>query len=174
MVDLEQLPIGDAAPDTVNVVVEVPVGSRNKYEFDPELGVVIRDRVLPGVVRYPMDYGFIPSTIADDGEPVDVILAAYDPAFPGCVVRARPIGVLEMQDASGEDRNVIAVPDDDDRFGDIHDVADLPEANLREISDFFEVYKQLEGDEQVQIHGWSGADDAHELIRASARSPQTG
>jgi inorganic pyrophosphatase len=168
MVDLERLPIGDGAPQTVNVVVEVPVGSRNKYEYEPELGVVFRDRVLPGVVRYPMDYGFIPSTTAADGEPIDVILAAYDPAFPGCVVRARPIGVLEMQDASGEDRNVVAVPDDDDRFTDIHDVSDLPDANLREIADFFEVYKRLEGDDQVAIHGWSDANEAHTLIRESA------
>jgi inorganic pyrophosphatase len=168
MVDLEQLPIGDSSPAIVHVVVEVPVGSRNKYEYEPELGVMVRDRVLPGVVRYPMDYGFIPSTTAADGEPLDVILAAYDPAFPGCVVRARPIGVLEMQDASGEDRNVLAVPADDDRFAEIRDVSDLPDANLREIADFFEVYKRLEGDDQVEIHGWSDAREAQALILEAA------
>jgi inorganic pyrophosphatase len=169
MVDLETLPIGDDAPDVVHVVVEVPVGSRNKYEYEPELGVLTRDRVLPGAVRYPMDYGFIPSTEAADGEPIDVILAAYDPAHPGTVVRARPVGVLDMEDASGEDRNVLAVPADDDRFADIHDVADLPDANLREISEFFEVYKRLEGDTSVRIHGWLGAEEARSLITAAAR-----
>jgi inorganic pyrophosphatase len=170
MVDLEKLPAGDDAPATVNVVVEVPVGSRNKYEYDPELGVLVRDRVLPGAVRYPADYGFIPSTIAADGEPLDVILAAYDPALPGCVVRARPIGVLDMRDASGEDRNVLAVPDDDMRFAGIHDIADLPDANLREVSQFFEVYKRLEGDESVEIHGWLDAGAARELIQAAIES----
>jgi inorganic pyrophosphatase len=169
MVDLERLPIGDDAPEVINVVVEVPVGSRNKYEFDPELGVVIRDRVLPGSVRYPMDYGFVPSTEAADGEPVDVVLAAYDPAFPGCVLQARPIGVLDMEDTSGEDRNVFAVPSDDPRFQDIRRVEDLPDQNLREIEEFFLVYKRLEGDEEVEIRGWLGVEDAHELIRSATR-----
>jgi inorganic pyrophosphatase len=167
MVDLEKLPVGDGAPQTVNVVVEVSVGSRNKYEYDPDLGVLARDRVLPGAVRYPTDYGFIPSTVAADGDPLDVILAAYDAAVPGTVVRARPIGVLDLRDHSGEDRNVVAVPDDDDRFADIHDVGDLPEANRREIRQFFETYKQLEGDDQVEFRGWLDVHEAHELIRAA-------
>lgn len=168
MVNLETLPIGDDAPDVVNVVVEVPVGSRTKYEYEPELGVLARDRVLPGAVRYPMDYGFVPSTQAADGEPLDVILAAYDPAHPGTVVRARPIGVLDMEDASGEDRTILAVPDDDERFADIRDVGDLPDANLREISEFFEVFKRLEGDESVAVHGWLGATEARSLLRSAA------
>jgi inorganic pyrophosphatase len=170
MPDLEKLPIGEDAPTTVNVVVEVPVGSRNKYEYDPELGVLVRDRVLPGAVRYPTDYGFIPSTTAEDGDPLDVVLAAYDPALPGSVVRARPIGVLDMSDVSGADRTVIAVPADDDRFADIHDIDDLPEANRREIRQFFETHKQLEGDDTVEVHGWSEAAAAHELIREAASS----
>jgi inorganic pyrophosphatase len=169
MTNLEQLPTGDDAPDTVHVVVEVPVGSRNKYEYDPELEALVRDRVLPGAVRYPTDYGFIPSTVADDGEALDVVLAAYDPAVPGTVVRARPIGVLHLQDASGEDRNVVAVPDDDDRFADITDIDDLPDANRREISQFFVTYKQLEGDDEVEFRGWLGVDDAHDLIRGAMR-----
>jgi inorganic pyrophosphatase len=169
MVDLEQLPAGDDVPDLVNVVVEVPVGSRNKYEYDPDLGVLTRDRVLPGAVRYPTDYGFVPSTVASDGDPLDVILAAYDPALPGCVVRGRPIGVLDMRDTSGEDRTLVVVPDDDPRFEDIRDISDLPDANLREIAEFFEVHKQLEGDDEVEIHGWLGIDDAHALVRAALR-----
>ena len=97
-VDLEALPIGEDAPGLVNVVVEVPVGSRNKYEYEPELGVIMRDRVLPGNIRYPADYGFVPSTESADGEPLDAMVAAYDPVFPGCVIRARVVGALEMDE----------------------------------------------------------------------------
>ncbi|MBW3658785.1 MAG: inorganic diphosphatase [Actinobacteria bacterium] len=167
MTDLERLPLGDDAPHVVNVVVEVPVGSRNKYEWDPDLQAMVRDRVLPGAVRYPMDYGFVPSTESADGDPLDVILAAYDPAFPGCVLQARPIGVLDMSDTSGDDRAILAVPDDDPRFDDIEDVGDLPRQNLQEIEDFFRTYKELEGDDEVEIRGWLDADAALELIRES-------
>jgi inorganic pyrophosphatase len=164
MPDLENLPIGDGAPAVVNALIEVPVGSRNKYEYDPELGVITRDRVLPGAVRFPADYGFIPSTRSTDGEPLDVIVAAYDGAFPGCVVRVRPIGALEIEDASGVEPNVLAVPDDDPRFADIRELEDLPVQNLREIEQFFAVYKELEGDESVEIRGWCGVDEVHGLI----------
>jgi inorganic pyrophosphatase len=167
--DLERLSLGDNAPHVVNVVVEVPVGSRNKYEYDPELGVIMRDRVLPGSVRYPLDYGFLPLTAGDDGRPLDVLLAAYDPVFPGCVVRGRPIGVLIMQDANGPDQKIFAVPDDDPRFTDIKTITDIPEQNLREIEQFLQVYKQLEGDQDVEIGDWLGRDEAHELIRKAAR-----
>ncbi len=168
-VDLESLPIGDDAPRVVNVVVEVPVGSRNKYEYDPDLGVIVRDRVLPGSVRYPMDYGFVPSTVADDGDPVDVILAAYDPAFPGCVIQARTIGVLDVHDKEGPDPKVFAVPRDDPRFADIQAVEDVPPQNLHEIEQFLKVYKELEGDHDVEIRGWLGVDEAHELIRRATQ-----
>lgn len=152
----------------MNAVVEVPVGSRNKYEYEPDLGVIVRDRVLPGAVRYPMDYGFIPSTVADDGDPLDIILAAYDGAFPGCVVQARVIGVLDMADVSGPDPNVFAVPEDDPRFDAVTTVRDVPDPNLREIEDFFTVYKRLEGDEEVRIDGWLGPDAARDLVRRCA------
>lgn len=170
MPDLEDLPMGDAAPEVVNMVVEVPLGSRNKYEYEPELGTMMRDRVLPGAVRYPMDYGFIPSTRGADGDPLDILLAAYDAAHPGSVVRARPIGVLDMRDMSGPDPNVFAVPDDDPRFADIAHISDLPDQNLTEIEEFFTVYKRLEGDDQVQIHDWLDRDAAYELIRSSTRT----
>jgi inorganic pyrophosphatase len=148
--NLETLPIGEDAPRLVNAVIEVPVGSRNKYEYEPDLGVIMRDRVLPGAVRYPTDYGFVPSTLTDRGDALDIVVAAYDPAFPGCVVRARPIGALHITDSKGEEHNVLAVPDDDPRFAEISAL---------------EVYKRLEGDEEVQIRGWQGFDDTHELIR---------
>src|SRR5215212_590273 len=103
--NLGTLPIGDDAPRLLNAVIEVPVGSRNKYEYEPDLGVIMRDRVLPGAVRYPTDYGFVPSTLTDRGDALDVVVAAYDPAFPGCVVRARPIGALHITDSKGEEHN---------------------------------------------------------------------
>ena len=167
--DLESVPVGDGAPELVNAVVEVPVGSRNKYEYEPELGLIQRDRVLPGSVRYPADYGFIPSTQTEDGEPLDVMVAAYDPVFPGCVLRVRPVGVLEVTDESGRDFTILAVPDDDPRFADIEKLDDLPDENLCEIEQFYAVYKRLEGDEEVEIHGWLSREDAHDIIRKSAR-----
>lgn len=167
--DLESVPIGEDAPEVVNAVVEVPVGSRNKYEYEPELGLISRDRVLPGGIRYPTDYGFIPSTLTDDGEPLDVMIAAYDPVFPGCVLRVRPVGALDVSDESGADRTILAVPDDDPRFADIEKLDDLPDENLREIEQFYAVYKGLEGDEEVQIHGWFSKEEAQEVIDQSAR-----
>jgi inorganic pyrophosphatase len=168
--NLETLPIGEDAPRLVNAVVEVPVGSRNKYEYEPDLGVIVRDRVLPGAVRYPTDYGFVPSTLTDRGDPLDIVVAAYDPAFPGCVVRVRPIGALHIADSKGEEYNILAVPDDDPRFADISALEDLPKENLREIEQFFEVYKRLEGDEEVEIFGWINLDETRELIRECAQA----
>ncbi len=169
-VDLEALPIGEDAPQIVNVVVEVPVGSRNKYEYEPELGTIMLDRVLPGNIRYPADYGFIPSTISTDGEPIDVVVAAYDPVFPGCLLKARVVGALQMGGEEGAEPNILAVPSDDPRFDDIQTLEDLPEQNLREIEQFFEVYKRLEGDEEVDVLGWLGPDGTHELISECARA----
>jgi inorganic pyrophosphatase len=163
--NLETLPIGEDAPRLLNAVIEVPVGSRNTYEYEPELGVIMRDRVLPGAVRYPTDYGFVPSTLTDRGDALDIVVAAYDPAFPDCVLRARSIGALHISDSKGEEHNVLAVPDDDPRFADIGALEDLPDEKLREIEQFFEVYKRFEGDEEAQICGWQGYDDTQELIR---------
>ena len=168
-VNLETLPIGEDAPEVVNVVVEVPVGSRNKYEYEPELGAIVRDRVLPGNVRYPADYGFVPSTVSTDGEPLDIMVAAYDPVFPGCVLQARVIGALEMEGEGGTEPNIFAVPDDDPRFEDIESLEDMPEQNLHEIEQFFIAFKRLEGDEEVEVRGWRDLEEAHEIIRKCSR-----
>lgn len=168
--NLEELPLGEEAPVVVNAIVEVPEGSRNKYEYDPELGVIARSRVLPGAVRYPTDYGFVPSTLTGRGDPLDVVVAAYDSAFPGCLLRVRPIGALRVKDAGGEEANIFAVPEDDPRFADIRAVKDLPEQNRRELEQFFEVYKGLEGDEQVEILGWLSPEEAHDVIRECAEA----
>lgn len=169
-INLEELPLGDKAPRVVNAVVEVPVGSRNKYEYEPELGVIVRDRVLPGAVRYPTDYGFVPSTLTGRGDTLDIVVAAYDPAFPGCLLRVRPIGTLYLKDSKGEEHNVLAVPEDDPRFSDIRTLEDLPDQNLREVEEFFEVYKRLEGDEEVDIIGWLSVEQTYEVISGYARA----
>ena len=166
-VDLEALPIGEDAPELVNVVIEVPVGSRNQYEYEPELGVIVRDRVLPGNVRFPADYGFLPSTEGADGEPLDAMVAAYDPVFPGCVPKARVIGALEMDEGGETEYNIFAVPNDDPRFDDIEGLEDMPEQNLREIEQFFVAFKRLEGDEGAEVRGWCGQKEAYEIIRRS-------
>jgi inorganic pyrophosphatase len=166
-VDLEALPIGEDAPGLVNVVIEVPVGSRNKYEYEPELGVIMRDRVLPGNVRFPADYGFLPSTESADGEPLDAMVAAYDPVFPGCVLTARVVGALEMDEGGETEYNIFAVPNDDPRFDDIEALEDMPEQNLREIEQFFVAFKRLEGDEEAEVRGWCGREEAYEIIRQS-------
>ena len=166
--ELIKLPIGDDAPRIVHAVIEIPLGSRNKYEYRPELDVIMRDRVLSAAVRYPTDYGFIPSTMTDDGDPLDILVAAYDPAFPGCVLLARPLGVLDMTDEKGRDYKIFAVPADDARFAEVTSLDDLPSHILREVEHFFAVYKQLE-EKQVEVYGWQGMERAYELIRKYAR-----
>lgn len=167
--NLEALPMGEEAPQVVHAVVEIPVGSRNKYEYDEELGVVVLDRVLPGSLRYPADYGFIPSTETERGDALDVFIAAYDAVFPGCVVRVRPIGAMETSDSKGHEFNIFAVPVDDPRFADISSLDDLPSQSLREIEQFYSTYKQLEGDDGVKILGWRSAEEAQEIITRYAR-----
>jgi inorganic pyrophosphatase len=168
-IDLEALPRGEDAPRVVNVVVEVPVGSRNKYEYEPELGVIMLDRVLPGNIRYPGDYGFIPSTESTDGEPLDAMVAAYDPVFPGCVLKARVIGALEIAEGGEVEYTIFGVPDNDPRFDNIQSLEDMTEQNLREIEQFFTAFKRLEGDEEAEVQGWHGLEETHDIICNSAR-----
>jgi inorganic pyrophosphatase len=132
------------------------------------LGVIMRDRVLSAAVRYPTDYGFIPSTLTDDGDPLDILVAAYDPAFPGCILLARPLGVLDMTDEKGRDYKIFAVPADDPRFAEVTSLDDLPSHILREVEHFFAVYKQLE-EKRVEVYGWQGLEHAYELIRKYSR-----
>lgn len=168
--NLERLPIGDDAPEVVNVLVEIPAGSRNKYEYDPDLGVIVRDRVLPGNIRFPVDYGFIPSTLGPDGDPLDAILAAYDPAFPGCVVRGRVLGALEIVEGGEREYNIFAAPCDDPRFADVHTLDDLAGQNIREIEQFFTAFKRMEGDEDAEVKGWLDREQARAVIREAIQS----
>ena len=148
----------------IEAVVEIPKGSRNKYEFDHTTGSIRLDRVLYSSVHYPTDYGFIPGTTSADGDPLDVLIIVEEPTFPGCRVRIRPIGVLLMRDEKGLDEKILAVPLADPRFDGIQDLAEIHGHWLAEIRNFFATYKMLEGKE-THVEGWKGAREAWEVLR---------
>ncbi len=153
-------------PDAVNVIVEVPKGSRNKYEFDRESGMIKLNRVLMSSVHYPADYGYIPGTKAEDGDEVDVLVLIDEPTFPGCLMEARPIGILMMEDEKGPDNKVLGVPIGDPLWGYVEDVSDVPQHLLVEIEEFFLTYKRLESKEVVTF-GWKDAIRAREYLASS-------
>jgi len=145
-------------------VIEIPAGSRNKYEVDHETGRVYLDRYLFTPFVYPTDYGFFEDTLGLDGDPVDVLVLLFEPVFPGVGVKVRPVGLLEMEDDGGIDTKVIAVPVKDPRWDHIQDVGDIPEFQRKEIEHFFEHYKDLEPGKWVKILGWGNAAEARRLI----------
>ena len=149
--------------DWVEAVIEIPRGSRNKYEYDHERGVYRLDRVLYSSVHYPTDYGFIADTLSGDGDPLDILVIVEEPTFPGCHVRARPIGTLDMHDEKGPDEKILAVPRDDPRFGGIARIGDLHEHWIKEIAAFFRTYKELQGAE-VDVRGWHDVELAWRII----------
>jgi inorganic pyrophosphatase len=158
---------GEKAPDEINVVVEIPQGSGVKYEMDKETGLLFVDRILYTSMVYPFNYGFVPGTLEEDGDPVDVLVVGYEPLAPGSVIRCRPVGVLLTRDEKGPDAKVVAVPAPkiDPRFADIDDIAKLPEALRRKIEHFFEHYKELEPGKWVKVEGWKGADEARRRVK---------
>jgi inorganic pyrophosphatase len=146
--------------DWFEVIIEIPRGSRNKYEVDHDSGETWYDRHLYSTTVYPTDYGFFPGTLAEDGDPLDALVLLENPTFPGCHVRARPIGVLEMTDDAGRDLKVLCVPADDVRWMNLADIADVPAHLLAEIKHFFEVYKDLEPGKSSDVGEWTGSEDA--------------
>ena len=155
--------IGPAVPDVIHAVVEIPRGSRNKYELHKETGAIKLDRVLYSAVHYPGDYGLIPQTYYDDGDPLDILVMTNSPTFPGCIVEVRPIGMFRMLDRGEMDDKILAVLNADPFFADYHDYTDVPAHYLKEVTHFFSVYKDLEG---VRTHpmGWENAATAKERI----------
>ena len=150
----------------IEVTVEIPSGSRNKYEYDHARHRFVLDRVLYSSVHYPCDYGFIEGSMADDGDPLDVLVVIAEPTFPGCVVRARPIGVLDMSDEKGHDFKILAVAHDDPRWEAASALEDVSPHRLREIENFFETYKTLEN-RPTDVNGWLGAEEAWRIIDAA-------
>jgi inorganic pyrophosphatase len=164
---LDAIAIGRNPPDEVNVVVEVPVGGEPiKYEMDKAAGTLVVDRFLYTAMRYPGNYGFIPHTLSDDGDPCDVLIANQRGIVPGAVIAVRPVGVLRMQDEAGGDEKIIAVPVPrlTRRYEKVHNYLDLPEITLKQIEHFFEHYKDLEAKKWVKVLGWGDADEAKRLI----------
>jgi inorganic pyrophosphatase len=161
-----------STPEWYEVVVEIPQGSRNKYEIDHDSGQVWLDRHLFQATVYPAEYGFFPDTLAEDGDPLDALVLLEDPTFPGCRMRARPVAQLEMTDEAGRDVKVLCVPAGDPRWDHIRDVTDVPEHLRAEIRHFFTVYKDLEPGKESVIGGWTGVGDALASIAdAQARYP---
>jgi inorganic pyrophosphatase len=153
----------------VDVIIEVPQGSRNKYEMDSVAGRIRLDRMLFTSTRYPLDYGFVPGTLAEDGDPLDAMVLLGEPAFPGIYVTARPVAVFWMHDEHGPDAKILTVPASDARFQDLQDLPDIPAHLLAEISQFFDVYKELEPGKSTDIRGWQDRDAAEQEITAAMR-----
>jgi inorganic pyrophosphatase len=154
------------ADDSFDCVVEIPKGSRNKYEYDHERGVIRLDRFLFSSVVYPTDYGFIPDTLSLDGDPLDVMVCVSEPTFPGCLIVVKPIALLRMEDDAGVDDKVLAVPLTDPGWNRLERLEEVPEQLRNEIEHFFKVYKQLEN-KKVEVEGWFSREDAIEEIAAS-------
>ena len=164
---IEAISIGDNPPEDVNVIVEVAVGSQPiKYELDKKAGTLVVDRFLYTPMRYPGNYGFVPHTLSEDGDPVDVLVANSRALIPGCVINVRPIGVMLMEDNSGQDEKIIAVPSTalTKRYEKVTNYSDMPDITLQQIEHFFEHYKDLEPGKWVKIGGWQGVDVAKKLI----------
>ena len=165
--NFDKVAAGKSVPDQVNVIIEIPMGGEPiKYEVDKESGALFVDRVLSTSMRYPCNYGYIPHTLCGDGDPADVLVYMHGPLIPGSVVNCRPIGVLKMTDESGEDAKIVAVPVSkiSKEFDHIQDITDIPEIKRKQISHFFERYKDLEEGKWVKLEGWEGVDAARKEI----------
>ncbi len=168
--DLSKIPVGRNPPWELNVIIEVPLGGEPvKYEMDKDSGAMFVDRFLHTAMTYPCNYGFIPHTLAADGDPVDVLVAGDTPVVPGAVVRARPIGVLIMEDEAGEDEKIMSVPVDELHpfYSNVSSYRGLPKILLDQIAHFFAHYKDLEPNKWVRIRRWGEADEACRIIEAS-------
>ncbi|HEX5235747.1 MAG TPA: inorganic diphosphatase [Silvibacterium sp.] len=169
MTDYLKLPIGAKSPEAVNAVIEIPAESSNKYEYDKQLNVFRLDRNLYSPVHYPGDYGFIPSTLSDDGDPLDVLVLVDAPSFSGCVITVRPIGLLEMLDQGVLDEKVLAVGQNNPRYHNVEHYSQIYPHMLKEITHFFAIYKDLEG-KRVEVNGWHDADYARDHIVRAAKN----
>jgi inorganic pyrophosphatase len=173
---IDAIAIGNNPPEDVNVIIEVAIGGEPiKYEMDKDAGTLVVDRFLYTPMRYPGNYGFVPHTLSDDGDPIDVLVANTRPIVPGAVINVRPVGVMKMNDESGGDEKIIAVPSPKltQRYVNVHNYTDLPTITLEQIQHFFEHYKDLEPGKWVKLLGWGDAAEAKALIMeaiARARS----
>jgi len=164
---IDAIAIGEHPPEDVNVIIEVPLGGQPiKYELDKDAGTLVVDRFLYTPMSYPGNYGFVPHTLSEDGDPIDVLVVNTRELIPGCVINVRPVGVLIMEDNAGQDEKVIAVPSHSltKRYDHVLTISDLPDITTQQIEHFFEHYKDLEPGKWVKIGDWHGAEDAKKLI----------
>jgi inorganic pyrophosphatase len=160
--DLSLIP-AQPKPGIINVLIEIAGGSKNKYEFDKDMNAFALDRVLFASVKYPYDYGFVPNTLADDGDPLDGMVMMDEPTFPGCVIAARPIGMLLMIDGGDRDEKILCVPAEDPRYNEVKSLKDVAPHRLEEIAEFFRTYKNLEK-KVTEIQGWKDVDAVTPLV----------
>jgi len=160
----EDLETGPNPPEEIYAVVECLKGERNKYEYDKEIPGVVLDRVLHSNVHYPSDYGFIPRSYYDDGDPFDVLVLLEDRTFPGCVIEVRPVALMRMDDDGEQDDKVVAVPIEDPRYDDVEDLEDITTQQRDEIEEFFETYKNLEAGKRTEVLGWEERDAALDAV----------
>ena len=164
---IEHIPIGDNPPESLNVIIEVPTGGEPvKYEFDKASGALFVDRILHTPMRYPANYGFVPHTLSPDGDPLDALVIARSPFIAGCVVRARPVGVLNLEDEHGGDEKLICVPVDSTfpYYTEVNEMGDLPEILLKQIEHFFTHYKDLEAEKWVRVGTMGDREEARQVI----------
>ena len=164
---LNDVPAGKDLPNDINVVIEIPANHDPiKYEIDKDTGEVFVDRFMATPMFYPCNYGYIPNTLSEDGDPLDVLVVTPYPLVPGCVIRCRPVGILNMSDEAGQDAKLVAVPVDKltPIYKDVKEATDLPPLLIQQIQHFFERYKELEKGKWVKVDGWAGADAAREEI----------
>mgnify|MGYP000005102616 CR=1 FL=1 len=169
--NFDNIPAGKDLPNDIYVAIEIPANSSPiKYEIDKDMGAVLVDRFMATPMFYPANYGFIPNTLADDGDPLDVLVITPYPVMPGAIIRCRPVGMLDMEDEAGGDEKLVAVPHDklSKSYQEIQDVEDIPQLLKDQIAHFFENYKDLEKGKWVKIEGWENADAARAAILKSA------
>ena len=159
---------GPSVPEKINVIVEIPKGSMNKYEYDKKNNIIKLDRVLFSPFHYPGDYGLIPQTLSEDGDPLDALVLVTNPTYPGVLIESRPIGLLQMKDDGESDDKIICVSTNDPRYDCKADIADIEDHYRSEIAHFFQVYKDLEG-KKVEIIGWKSAEDAKRVVTESIK-----
>jgi len=162
------VPLGDKAPDEINVIIEIPRGSANKYEIDKDTGLIALDRMMHTAQVYPIDYGFSPRTLWEDGDALDVMVLSTEPLLPSILVRVRPVGVMKMIDDGESDFKVIGVPVKDPRWDGVRDISDVNEHVLKTVRHFFETYKDLQN-KKVEISGWGDATEARAAVEKSVK-----
>lgn len=170
MTNINKVNAGESPPKVINAVIEISANSHPiKYEFNKEIGLLQVDRFLSTAMHYPCNYGFVPQTHAEDGDPVDVLILTQFPLIPKVIISVRPIGVLSMSDEAGADAKILSVPTSkvDSYYDNINSYSDLPESLLDKIAHFFSHYKQLEQNKEVKVEGWNGIEKAHKIIETA-------